>query len=119
MRVVVPLANGVEETEAITIIDVLRRGPPRAIPRPGDAAVTLVRFTSPGRGRVGKRPVVRPGSFDLLGLTHYWDVSRNGYWVVKVKTMSARFTRSLKSIRAWCRLHMHDPVAEQSKMLGA
>ena len=26
MRVVIPLANGVEETEAITIIDVLRRG---------------------------------------------------------------------------------------------
>jgi hypothetical protein len=79
----------------------------------------LVKFTSPGRGRVGKRPVVRPGSFDLLGFTHYWDVSRNGYWVVKVKTMSARFTRSLRSIRAWCRLHMHDPVAEQSKMLSA
>jgi len=79
----------------------------------------LVKFTSPGRGRVGTRPAVRPSSFDLLGFTHYWAVSRNGYWVVKVKTMSARFTRSLKSIRAWCRLHMHDPVAEQSKMLGA
>lgn len=79
----------------------------------------LVKFTSPGRVGVGKRLAVRPSSFDLLGFTHYWAVSRNGHWVVKVKTMRARFTRALASIRAWCRLHMHDPVAEQSKMLGA
>src|SRR5438876_10710441 len=30
----------------------------------------------------GKRP---PGSFDLLGFTHYWGRSRKGIWVVKRK----------------------------------
>ena len=28
-----------------------------------------------------------PGTFDLLGFTHYWDRSRRGYWVVKKKTV--------------------------------
>lgn len=79
----------------------------------------LVRFTSPGRYREGSRAKVRRDSFDLLGFTHYWGVSRRRKWIVKKKTMHARFTRALKSIRVWCRYHRHDPIAEQSKRLGA
>jgi len=55
----------------------------------------------------------RPGTFDLLGFTHYWGKSRNGYWVVKQKTAADRFGRALKRIAEWCRGHRHQPVPEQ------
>ena len=48
----------------------------------------------------------RPGTFDLLGFTHYWAKSRNGYWVVKQKTAADRFRRTLKRIADWCRQHL-------------
>lgn len=65
----------------------------------------------------------RPGTFDLLGFTHYWAMSRKGYWVVKQKTASDRLRRSIKRITVWCRLHRHEPVSEQwtalrRKLLG-
>jgi len=65
----------------------------------------------------------RPGTFDLLGFTHYWAKSRNGYWVVKQKTAAARFRRTLRRIADWCRQHRHEPVREQwaalrRKLLG-
>jgi group II intron reverse transcriptase/maturase len=64
-----------------------------------------------------------PGSFDLLGFTHYWAKSRNGYWVVKQKTAKDRFQRALKRVADWCRSHLHEPVREQwvaltRKLLG-
>ena len=43
-------------------------------------------------------PRDRPGTFDLLGFTHYWDRSRRGHWVVKKKTATDRFSRSVRSI---------------------
>jgi hypothetical protein len=55
----------------------------------------------------------RPGTFDLLGFTHYWGKSRNGYWVVKQKTAADRFGRALTRIAEWCRDHPHQPVPEQ------
>ena len=55
----------------------------------------------------------RPGTFDLLGFTHYWARSRKGYWVVKRKTAADRFRRALKRIADRCRRHRHDPVREQ------
>jgi RNA-directed DNA polymerase len=65
----------------------------------------------------------RPDTFDLLGFTHYWAMSRRGYWVVKQKTASDRFRRALKRIAEWCRQYRHEPVREQwaalkRKMLG-
>ena len=30
------------------------------------------------------------GTFDFLGLTHYWSRSRRGYWVIKRRTASKR-----------------------------
>jgi RNA-directed DNA polymerase len=65
----------------------------------------------------------RPSTFDLLGFTHYWAMSRKGFWVVKQKTASDRLQRSIKRITVWCRLHRHEPVREQwmavrRKLLG-
>jgi RNA-directed DNA polymerase len=65
----------------------------------------------------------RPDTFDLLGFTHYWAKSRKGFWVVKQKTASDRFRRTLKHIADWCRRYRHEPVPEQwtalrRKLLG-
>ena len=54
---------------------------------------------SPDNGDVRSRP----GTFDLLGFTHYWAKSRKGYWVVKQKTAADRLRRALKRIADWCR----------------
>lgn len=53
------------------------------------------------------------GSFDFLGFTHYWGLSRRGNWTVKRKTMEARFTRAVKAIKHQCRFHRHDRVKDQ------
>ncbi len=59
----------------------------------------------------------RPGTFDLLGFTHFWGLSRKGKWVVKRRTARDRFTRALRRVTEWCRLNRHHPVAEQHKAL--
>ena len=60
----------------------------------------------------------RPGTFDLLGFTHYWARSRRGYWVVKLKTASDRFSRAVRSIDSWCRDNRHLSVSEQQQKLN-
>ena len=75
----------------------------------------LVTFRQP----VARRPPARrsegerPGTFDLLGFTHYWSRSRKGNWVVKRKTAASRFTRAVRTIAQWCRDNRHRPIAEQ------
>jgi RNA-directed DNA polymerase len=61
--------------------------------------------------------VARPGTFDLLGFTHYWERSRHGSWVVKRKTASSRLSRALQKIAQWCRSNRHQPIAEQHQAL--
>jgi len=56
-------------------------------------------------------------SFDFLGFTHHWAVSRRGLWVVKRKTASSRFGRGLKRISEWFRRVRHQPVAWQHEQL--
>jgi RNA-directed DNA polymerase len=60
----------------------------------------------------------QPGSFDLLGFTHYWGRSRKGVWVVKRKTAQGRLSRALTRIAQWCRAHRHDPIADQHRTLS-
>jgi RNA-directed DNA polymerase len=65
----------------------------------------------------------RPGTFDFLGFTHYWGRTLKGNWAVKRKTAGSRLSRSLDSVRQWCREHRHLPVNEQwvaltRKLLG-
>jgi len=59
-----------------------------------------------------------PGTFTLLGFTHYWGRSVKGNWVVKRKTASNRLSRALRSIAQWCRWNRHRPVGEQQQTLS-
>ena len=58
-----------------------------------------------------------PGTFDLLGFTHYWGTSRKGTAVIKRKTASKRLRRALTRISQWCRAHRHDRLREQHRAL--
>ncbi len=60
----------------------------------------------------------RPGTFDFLGFTHYWAVSLKGYWVVKLKTASDRFSRAVSRIDQWCQDNRHLPISEQQQKLN-
>jgi len=60
----------------------------------------------------------RPGTFDLLGFTHYWGRTRRGGWAVTRQTASKRLSRAVQSIAQWCRTHRHSPVAEQHAKLS-
>src|SRR5437764_3376618 len=80
----------------------------------------LVPFERPGGAREGANSEARtpPGTFDLLGFTHYWARSRNGNWVVKRKTSGSRFRRGLKALSEWCRVNRHRPFEDQHRTLS-
>jgi len=75
----------------------------------------LVPFVRPSRhpSRPEQEEVSPPGSFDFLGFTHYWSVSKKGNWVVKRKTAGSRFHRAVKKIGEWFRVNRHLPMSEQ------
>ncbi len=79
----------------------------------------VIRFKRPPKGPPGPRRTnaSTPGTFDLLGFTHYWGRSRKGNWVVKRKTASKRLTRALKRIHVWCRKHRHAKLGWQHQKL--
>ena len=77
----------------------------------------LVPFQRPDRVDDDDDDVDGPGSFDLLGFTHHWGLSRNGRWVVKRRTAKDRFSRTLRRIAEWCRRHRHDDVETQHRAL--
>jgi RNA-directed DNA polymerase len=78
----------------------------------------LVAFRPPSRSdRSGSGEEPRPGTFDLLGFTHYWSRSRKGNWVVKRRTAGSRLRRATRTIAQWCRVNRHRPVGEQHQTL--
>jgi len=60
-----------------------------------------------------------PGSFDFLGFTHHWGRSLKGHDMVKRRTATKRFSRALRRINEWCRIHRHKYVADQHRELSA
>jgi RNA-directed DNA polymerase len=80
----------------------------------------LIPFQEPPKVASGKGagPGTPPGTFTLLGFTHYWGRSWRGNWVVKRKTASSRLSRALRSIAQWCRLNRHQPLGDQQQTLG-
>jgi RNA-directed DNA polymerase len=78
----------------------------------------LIPFQRPGQTRVDTGgDSGDPGSFDLLGFTHFWGRSRQGHWVVKRKTAKSRLNRAVRSIAEWCRFHRHLWVKHQHRTL--
>jgi RNA-directed DNA polymerase len=106
-----------DETDARRVMDVL----PKRLGKYGlelhPDKTRLVDFRSPHRfALTGVNE--GPGTFDLLGFTHYWGKARSGKWVVKRKTAKDRFRRALKRVAEWCREHRHDEVRAQQEVLG-
>ena len=68
----------------------------------------------------------QPGTFNFLGFTHYWGLSRKPVpkgqrpvkrWFAMQKTAKDRLSRTLRRFSEWCRWHRHDPLDTQHKML--
>lgn len=108
-----------EESDARRVMDVL----PKRFGKYGLAIhpekTRLISFRRPPKtSRKSDSDDDGPGSFTLLGFTHYWDLSRKGNWVVRKRTASSRFTRAVKAIHQWCKLHRHRPLDEQQQILS-
>jgi RNA-directed DNA polymerase len=80
----------------------------------------LVPFERPSDATNGTSsgPRTPPGTFDLLGFTHFWGRSRKGSWVVKRKTSSSRYRRGVKAISQWCRVNRHESLSDQHRTLS-
>jgi group II intron reverse transcriptase/maturase len=76
----------------------------------------LLDFRSPPRAGRGGSQGER--SFELLGFTHFWGRSRKGRWVVQRKTAKESFSRALREVGRWCRVHRHWSVAAQQAALS-
>jgi RNA-directed DNA polymerase len=75
----------------------------------------LVAFHRPGRDDDDDGG---PDSFDLLGFTHHWGLSRKGNWVVMKRTAKDRFSRALRRLRNWCRWNRHADVMTQHRAIS-
>jgi group II intron reverse transcriptase/maturase len=109
-----------DERDARRVLDVLPKRFGRYGLRLHPEKTRLVRFHRPPRRSDHKRPPPdrAPGTFELLGFTHYWGLSRKGNWVVKRKTARSRLTRALRTVAQWCRRYRHLPIAEQHRTLN-
>jgi group II intron reverse transcriptase/maturase len=58
-------------------------------------------------------------SFNFLGFTHHWAVSRRGRPYVQRQTRKERLGRSLRAVSDWCRVHRHQSLTEQWQHLQA
>lgn len=74
----------------------------------------VVDFRRPSADRSGGKG---PGTFDLLGFTHYWRRSRVGRWHLATKTSRARQRRFIRTVNDWCRRHRHLSVPAQHDAL--
>lgn len=62
-----------------------------------------------------KRAERRPETFAFLGFTHYCGWTRDGRFIVKLKTQSSRLTRKLTALRQEAWRLMHRPLTEQHR----
>lgn len=78
----------------------------------------IIPFARPSRSDKGSSTSV-PGTFDFLGFTLHWRMTRKGNWVPTMKTRRASLRKTLIRVSAWCRRHRHRPLAEQHAALSS
>lgn len=106
------------EEDARRVLDVLPKRFGKYNLRLHPEKTRLVPFRRPPRRRVPRGPDHRrPGTFNLLGFTHFWCRSRKGFWVVLRKTETSRLSRALKGISLWLRQNRHEPIRRQHRAL--
>ena len=59
----------------------------------------------------------KSATFDFLGFTHYWGVSRKKNCVVKRRTAKKKLKLAVRRVYQWCRKHRHDPLKGQWRSL--
>lgn len=109
-----------QEIDARRVMDVLPK-------RFGKYGLTLhpektrvVRFKRPTLSSTGRgtdddgQP---PGTFNLLGFTHFWGRTRRGGWAVMKQTEAKRVRRTLRRLNDLCKAMRHDHVAAQHQRL--
>jgi group II intron reverse transcriptase/maturase len=79
----------------------------------------LVRFVRPSRKADPILPGTKPGTFNFLGLTHYWGQTWKGGYTIKRKTEGTRLRRAMTSYWHWCRANRHRPLDRQYQELCA
>ena len=72
----------------------------------------LVYFGRPGRSDDD------PGTFDFLGFTFHWGLSKKGNRIVCWKTARARLNRTLRAFNQWLKRCRHWPIREQQRSLN-
>lgn len=81
-----------------------------------------VTFNRPARWNQGRkdqeRGPVAPGSFNFLGFTFHWGLSRQGKSVIRLRTAKDRFARAVRAIRQWCQQERHQPLTQQQAKLS-
>lgn len=75
----------------------------------------LIPFKRPYKSQNGGKG---PDTFDFLGLTLFWQRTRQGGWRLGMKTRKARIQKAISAIREWCRRHRHLPIKEQHAALS-
>lgn len=104
------------EQDAARVVAVLAKRLARFGLRLHPNKTRLVPFKRPRRGESLTRQQ-RPGTFDLLGFTHYWGKAVTGSWALKRKTSKSRMRRSLRTANEWCKKHRHYPRPWQHEQL--
>jgi RNA-directed DNA polymerase len=78
----------------------------------------LVPFMQPRRSLgASKETTNELKTFDFLGFTHFWGISRKGNWTVVRKTAANRLRRAIKGIYDWCKDNRHARTIEQHEAL--
>ena len=70
----------------------------------------LLPFRRPPKAQSGGKG---PSTFDFLGFTLYWGLTRQGRWQMWCKTRTARLRWAVQSVDDWCRRYRHLPVQTQ------
>jgi group II intron reverse transcriptase/maturase len=79
----------------------------------------ILEFGRFARGRLERRGLEKPGTFDFLGFTHIASADRHGKFQLKRRTSRKKRQAKLAALKEECRKRRHLPVADQHSWLSS